>query len=162
MPEVQVCQPRFPEFQCSKGSCSRDFLLSELPHTPGFELITRMRCDAILIRILVVSEEVELNCKRRRFHLYLMGDPPEALKRLQNKIINIHFSDCDGKVHGDLPPGRGVVPLKKYLAALRDIGVECPVSIELQWPSDPNKIREWVFEAYSQTAKMMDELGVRG
>lgn len=94
-------------------------------------------------------------------HLFLKGDPPESLKRLQGKIINIHFSDCDGKVHGDLPPGRGVVPLKQYLAVLKDIGVNCPVSIELQWPKDPAMIREWVYEAYSQTAKMMDELGVR-
>jgi D-psicose/D-tagatose/L-ribulose 3-epimerase len=94
-------------------------------------------------------------------HLFLKGDPPESVKKLKGKIINIHFSDCDGKVHGDLPPGRGVVPLKLYLAALRDIGVTCPVSIELQWPKDPRFIKEWVNEAYTQTAKMMDELGVR-
>ena len=74
----------------------------------------------------------------------------------------MHFSDCDGKLHGDLPPGRGVVPLKEYLVALDRIGVECPISIELQWPDDPRKIREWVTEAYSQTAKMMGELGLRG
>jgi D-psicose/D-tagatose/L-ribulose 3-epimerase len=94
-------------------------------------------------------------------HLFLKGDSPSTLKKLKGKIINIHFSDCDGKVHGDLPPGRGVVPLKEYLAALKDIGVQCPVSIELQWPSDPRMIRGWVLEAYTQTAKMMDELGVR-
>ncbi|MDA4111547.1 MAG: sugar phosphate isomerase/epimerase [Thaumarchaeota archaeon] len=94
-------------------------------------------------------------------HLFLMGDSPETVGKLRNKIINIHFSDCDGKVHGDLPPGRGVVPLKQYLSALKEIGVKCPVSIELQWPNDPNMIKEWVYEAYSQTAKMMDELGVR-
>ncbi len=94
-------------------------------------------------------------------HLYLKGDPPESVKKLEGKIINIHFSDCDGKIHGDLPPGRGVVPLKQYLAALRDIGVSCPVSVELQWPEDPRTIKEWVNEAYTQTAKMMDELEVR-
>jgi len=94
-------------------------------------------------------------------HLFLKGDPPESLKKLKDKIINIHFSDCDGQVHGDLPPGRGVVPLKAYLAALKDIGVTCPVSIELQWPKDPRMIKEWVREAYAQTAKMMDQLGVR-
>jgi len=94
-------------------------------------------------------------------HLFLKGDPPESVKKLQGKIINIHFSDCNGKIHGDLPPGRGVVPLKDYLAAMRDVGVQCPVSIELQWPEDPRLIKEWVFEAYSATAKMMDELGVR-
>lgn len=94
-------------------------------------------------------------------HLYLKGDSPESVKKLQDKIINIHFSDCDGKVHGDLPPGRGVVPLRRYLQAMRDIGVSCPVSIELQWPEDPHTIREWVKEAYTQTAIMMDELGAR-
>ncbi|MFI5419853.1 MAG: sugar phosphate isomerase/epimerase family protein [Nitrososphaerales archaeon] len=94
-------------------------------------------------------------------HLFLKGDAPESLRKLQNKIINIHFSDCDGKVHGDLPPGRGVVPLKQYLIALKDIGVQCPLSIELQWPDDPARIREWVNEAYNQTAKMMNEVGVR-
>lgn len=95
-------------------------------------------------------------------HLFLKGDAPDALRKLKGKIINIHFSDCDGKIHGDLPPGRGVVPLKQYLAVLNDLGVSCPVSVELQWPSDPSMIREWVNEAYTQTAKMMDELGVRG
>ncbi len=94
-------------------------------------------------------------------HLYLKGDPPESLKKLRGKVINIHFSDCNGKVHGDLPPGRGIVPLKEYLAALKEIGVNCPVSIELQWPEDPRKIREWVNEAYAETAKMMDELHLR-
>jgi D-psicose/D-tagatose/L-ribulose 3-epimerase len=94
-------------------------------------------------------------------HLYLMGDTPASLERLRGKVINVHFSDCDGVVHGDLPPGRGVVPLREYLRALRQIGAECPVSIELQWPDDPGTIREWVTEAYAQTSKMMNELGLR-
>ena len=59
-------------------------------------------------------------------HLYLMGDPPESLQKLRGKIVNIHFSDCDGKVHGDLPPGRGVVPLRDYLKVLKEIGVTVP------------------------------------
>ncbi len=94
-------------------------------------------------------------------HLYLMGDAPRSLERLRGKVINVHFSDCDGKVHGDLPPGRGVVPLKDYLVSLKETGVVCPVSIELQWPDDPRKIREWVTEAYTQTSRMMNELGIR-
>jgi len=95
-------------------------------------------------------------------HLYLMGDAPESLELLRGKVINVHFSDCDGKLHGDLPPGRGVVPLKEYLRALKHIGVGCPISVELQWPDDPRKIREWVTEAYNQTSEMMEELGLRG
>jgi sugar phosphate isomerase/epimerase len=95
-------------------------------------------------------------------HLFLMGDPPKALKRLKGRIVNVHFSDCDGKVHGDLPPGRGVVPLRSYLKALKEIDYRGPVSLELEWSPEPGRIREWVGEAYASTATMMDELGVRG
>ena len=42
-------------------------------------------------------------------HLVLSDTGPEEVKRLKNKAIHVHLSDCDGKVHGDLPPGRGVV-----------------------------------------------------
>jgi D-psicose/D-tagatose/L-ribulose 3-epimerase len=94
-------------------------------------------------------------------HLFLMGDGPETISRLKGKVVNVHFSDCDGKVHGDLPPGRGVVPLKEYLAALERIGYEGPVSVELEWCPQPAKIRDWVNEAYTVTAGMMEELGIR-
>src|SRR5262245_61962529 len=42
-------------------------------------------------------------------HLQLSKVKPEELRRLKGKAIHVHLSDCDGKVHGDLPPGRGVV-----------------------------------------------------
>jgi D-psicose/D-tagatose/L-ribulose 3-epimerase len=42
-------------------------------------------------------------------HLLLSDVAPEELRRLKGKAIHVHISDCDGKVHGDLPPGRGVV-----------------------------------------------------
>ena len=42
-------------------------------------------------------------------HLELAGTKPEELRALKGKAIHVHISDCDGKVHGDLPPGRGVV-----------------------------------------------------
>ena len=65
-------------------------------------------------------------------------------------------------MHGDLPPGRGVVDLKPYLAALRDVGFDGVVSIELEYSPEPDKIVEWVTEAYQSTAAMMAELGIRG
>src|SRR5262249_38449110 len=42
-------------------------------------------------------------------HLCLSHTAPEELRRLKGRAIHVHLSDCDGKVHGDLPPGRGVV-----------------------------------------------------
>jgi sugar phosphate isomerase/epimerase len=40
-------------------------------------------------------------------HLVLSDTSPADLKKLRHKAIHVHLSDCDGKVHGDLPPGRG-------------------------------------------------------
>jgi sugar phosphate isomerase/epimerase len=95
-------------------------------------------------------------------HIALAGHKPEDIAVLKGRIAHVHFSDCDGKVHGDLPPGRGVVDLKPYLAALRDVGFDGVVSIELEYSPDPERIVEWVTEAYTATAKMMQELDIRG
>ena len=76
-------------------------------------------------------------------------------------IGHIHLSDCDGKVHGDLPAGMGVTPIKEYLAAIRDTGYDGTVSIELEYSPDPEKIVEWAQQAYDGTAAIMRDLGVR-
>jgi D-psicose/D-tagatose/L-ribulose 3-epimerase len=94
-------------------------------------------------------------------HLHLSDASFEDVKELTGLIGHIHLSDCDGKVHGDLPAGRGVTPIKDYLAAIRDTGYDGTVSIELEYSPDPDKIVEWAAEAYRETAKIMAELGVR-
>jgi sugar phosphate isomerase/epimerase len=38
-------------------------------------------------------------------HLALARQPAEAIAGLTGKVAHVHISDCDGKVHGDLPPG---------------------------------------------------------
>lgn len=94
-------------------------------------------------------------------HLHLSGASFDDVKKLQDMIGHIHLSDCNGEVHGDLPPGRGVTPIKDYLKAIVDTGYSGTVSIELEYSSDPDKIVEWVEEAFRETSKIMDELGVR-
>ena len=79
-------------------------------------------------------------------------------QRLKGRIAHVHLSDCDGKVHGDLPPGRGVTPIKEYLAAIRDTGFDRTVSIELEYSPQPERIVEWVKEAYAKTDPIMREL----
>ena len=76
-------------------------------------------------------------------------------------IEHVHLSDCDGRVHGDLPPGRGVTPIGDYLAAIRDTGYDGVVSIELEYSPQPERIVEWVAEAYDKTAEIMRGLGCR-
>lgn len=94
-------------------------------------------------------------------HLDLMGIKPKEVSRLKGRIAHVHLSDCNGKVHGDLPPGRGVVPILKYLEAIRDTGFDRTVSIELEYSPDPRRIVQWVQEAYEKTDAIMRKLDCR-
>lgn len=94
-------------------------------------------------------------------HLLLAGVAPEELRLLKDKAIHVHISDCDGKVHGDLPPGRGVVEFGPYLDEIRDLQIDGAISIELEYSPEPDRIEEWVREAYDSTAKLMAEHGLR-
>lgn len=95
-------------------------------------------------------------------HLLLAKVQPEELRRLKQKAIHVHISDCDGVRHGDLPPGRGVVPFEPYLREIKELGMEGSISIELEYSPQPEKIVEWVSEAYRATDRLMREAGLRG
>ncbi|HUR54137.1 MAG TPA: sugar phosphate isomerase/epimerase family protein, partial [Gemmataceae bacterium] len=92
-------------------------------------------------------------------HLQLAGTKPEELRSLKGKAIHVHISDCDGKVHGDLPPGRGVVEFGPYLREIAHLGIDA-ISIELEYSPEPDKIAEWVTEAYTATDKLMKDAGI--
>lgn len=94
-------------------------------------------------------------------HLMLADCGPETLSSLKGKAAHVHISDCNGQVHGDLPPGRGVVKFAPYLHAIKDLDVDGAVSIELEYSPDPARIVEWVEEAYQSTARLMDLAGLR-
>lgn len=94
-------------------------------------------------------------------HLVLSDSGPETLTALAGKAIHVHISDCDGKIHGDLPPGRGVVKFTPYLQAVKDLAIDGVVSIELEFAPDPDRIVEWVEEAYRETAHRMELVGLR-
>jgi sugar phosphate isomerase/epimerase len=94
-------------------------------------------------------------------HLVLAKDPAERVQQLAGRIAHVHLSDCDGKKHGDLPPGRGCVDFPPYLSALRDTGFDGSVSIELEYSPEPERIVEWVREAYRATDALMQDLSIR-
>ncbi|MCF7733829.1 MAG: sugar phosphate isomerase/epimerase [Akkermansiaceae bacterium] len=95
-------------------------------------------------------------------HLVLSDTGPEQLAALKGKAIHVHVSDCDGKVHGDLPPGRGIVKFAPYLQAIKELEIDGVVSIELEYSPDPSQIVAWVEEAYRETARLMERAGLRG
>jgi D-psicose/D-tagatose/L-ribulose 3-epimerase len=94
-------------------------------------------------------------------HLALSGASFDDVEVLAGMIGHVHVSDCDGKVHGDLPPGQGVTPIKAYLQAIRDAGFDGTVSVELERTPGPERMVELVEEAYRETARILAELGVR-
>ncbi len=94
-------------------------------------------------------------------HLALARTVPNELDGLAGRIAHVHFSDCDGLKHGDLPPGRGVVDFPPYLSALKATGFNGTISIELEYSPEPDKIVDWVTEAYRETDRLMQALGIR-
>lgn len=94
-------------------------------------------------------------------HLCLAHVAAEELRRLQGRAIHVHISDCDGKVHGDLPPGRGVVNFAPYLREILALKIPGSISIELEYSPEPSAIEAWVAEAYEQTARLMSDAGLR-
>ncbi len=96
-------------------------------------------------------------------HLLLSRVPPEEIRRLHGRVGHVHLSDCDGEVHGDLPPGRGVVPFEAYLREIKrlDLG-DRVISIELEYSPEPERIVEWVTEAYTETDSLMRAFDLRG
>jgi len=95
-------------------------------------------------------------------HLALARTKPEELRRLRGKAIHVHLSDCDGKVHGDLPPGRGVVNFPPYLREIKELGLDGAISIELEYSPQPERIVDWVREAYEASDRLLRDAGLRG
>ncbi len=95
-------------------------------------------------------------------HLELSHTRPEELRRLKGKAIHVHLSDCDGRVHGDLPPGRGAVNFAPYLREIKALAIDGAISIELEYSPQPDKIVDWVGEAYQATDRLLQEQNLRG
>ena len=93
-------------------------------------------------------------------HLVLANVPAEEIRKLDGKAIHVHISDCDGKVHGDLPPGRGVVQFDPYLQEIAKLGIDGSVSIELEYSPEPDEIEAWVAEAFRETQRLMKKNGL--
>jgi sugar phosphate isomerase/epimerase len=122
-------------------------LLNTVPHMAQF-----------LTDVAVPSVKANIDIS----HMVLAQQPPASLTQLRGNVAHVHISDCDGRVHGDLPPGRGVVDFSSFLEVIRDLGVESDtISIELEYSPEPDKIVEWVTEAYQETARLMRQAGMR-
>ncbi|MBI2951891.1 sugar phosphate isomerase/epimerase [bacterium] len=107
----------------------------------------------------VGSPAVKANCDIS--HLHLVRTPFADVQKLRGRIAHVHLSDCDGKRHGDLPPGRGNTPIYEYLSQIQKTGFDGVVSLELEYSPEPDKIVSWVEEAYRETDTIMKAVGCR-
>jgi D-psicose/D-tagatose/L-ribulose 3-epimerase len=114
-------------------------------------------------RMVALLDEVDLPSVKANLdisHLALVHAAAPEVARLAGRIAHVHLSDCDGRVHGDLPPGRGVVDFVPYLREIRETGFDGAVSIELEYSPEPDQIVEWVTEAYRETDRLLGEAGI--
>jgi D-psicose/D-tagatose/L-ribulose 3-epimerase len=95
-------------------------------------------------------------------HLVLADVAPQEIRKLRDRTIHVHISDCDGKVHGDLPPGRGVVDFVSYLQEIKNLNFDGAISIELEYSPEPDRIEDWVGEAYHATNRLLQQVRLRG
>jgi len=117
---------------------------------------------AEMTRFLEECDHPHLKANIDISHLVLSDDGPEAIARLKGRVIHVHISDCDGMVHGDLPPGRGIIKFSPYLQAIKHLDMDGVISLELEYSPDPARIVEWVEEAYRETDRLMRLNGLRG
>jgi sugar phosphate isomerase/epimerase len=117
---------------------------------------------ASMARFLAEVDHTSVKANLDISHLVLAQQPASLIEGLRGRVAHVHISDCDGKVHGDLPPGRGVVDFPPYLEAIKDLDIpEAAISIELEYSPEPSKIVQWVGEAYEKTAALMRAAGLR-
>lgn len=114
-----------------------------------------------MVRFLEEAGHPALGANIDVSHLQLAGVKPDEVARLRDLAIHVHISDCDGKRHGDLPPGRGVVDFPGYLDAIAKLNMGGAISIELEYSPEPDRVEEWVREAFASTAKLLKNAGLR-
>jgi D-psicose/D-tagatose/L-ribulose 3-epimerase len=143
------------------GKTAADFGLEIALELEPFKLSLINNVDA-MVRFLHDVNHPAVRANIDISHLQLSRTPAEELRRLAGRAVHVHISDCDGEVHGDLPPGRGVVDFAPYLREIKALNINGAVSIELEYAPQPDQIVEWVREAYQATDRLMRQAGLRG
>jgi sugar phosphate isomerase/epimerase len=82
---------------------------------------------------------------------------PWSVYKLGNRILNVHARDGDGLVCYSLPPGRGIVDWNGFIRALRSVGYDGFLSIEI---ADYARPERYLREAKGYLERVMEEEGV--
>jgi sugar phosphate isomerase/epimerase len=66
-------------------------------------------------------------------HMFPCGDMPQlAIRELGTRVFHCHFSDNDALTNAHWRPGQGKIDWRAVMEALRDVGFDGTISIELE------------------------------
>jgi sugar phosphate isomerase/epimerase len=97
----------------------------------------------VLLRLIADTKEsnVRVNFDPANMVLYGSGDPIVALGKLAAHVVTVHCKDGKsptepGKLGQEVPLGQGEVGFERFIAKLREIGYEGPLTIEREITGD--------------------------
>lgn len=121
----------------------------------------------ILLRFIEDTQRDNLfiNFDPANMVLYGTGEPLPALRKVGKYVKSIHckdatWSDKPGDTWGaEVPLGDGAVGMKDYLATLKEIGYEGPLTIEREIPEEPTRQKAEIGGALELLRSIKAELG---
>jgi sugar phosphate isomerase/epimerase len=92
-----------------------------------------MRNAASMVRLLEHVGSPALGMNFDPSHLFPMGEIPQmVIYEVGERVLHTHFSDNDGTSNAHWRPGKGKIDWKGVLQALRAVGYDYVISIELE------------------------------
>jgi sugar phosphate isomerase/epimerase len=92
-----------------------------------------MRNAASMKRLLEHVGSPALGMNFDPSHLFPMGEIPQVVVyEVGERVFHTHFSDNDGTSNAHWRPGKGKIDWRAVLEALRDVGYDYVISIELE------------------------------
>lgn len=117
-----------------------------------------VRNSASMLRILdqVDSDAIGMNFDPS--HLYPSGELPQmAVYELGENILHAHLSDNDAQTNAHWRPGKGKIDWKAVLTALKDVGFDGVLSIELEDVPGVSRSGRFGEESKSSTEELDEE-----
>jgi len=92
-----------------------------------------MHNAAGMLRIVDQIDSKAIGLNLDPSHLFPMGELPNMVAyELGDRIFHTHISDNDGQTNAHWRPGKGKVDWRAFLIALKNIGYDGPLSLELE------------------------------
>jgi sugar phosphate isomerase/epimerase len=112
---------------------------------------------ASMLRLIDHVQSPALGMNLDPSHLFPVGELPNAVVyQLGSRILHCHFSDNDGLTNVHWRPGKGKIDWEALLEALKDVGFDGVISIELEDVPGVSRGRAAMHGAYGQAVNAGD------